>query len=86
MDPKRVIVNFQHIDAHKALQNIVEQCGIDAVMMSLSEIEIADENMLDALLGLPILPIKFGSSDFYRQGIRKISLTKITDKKGRIIE
>lgn len=46
MDPKRVVVNFQHISAYKALGNIVDQCGMGSVLKSLGEIdEAVDENM-----------------------------------------
>lgn len=37
MNPRHVIVNFQHITAQKALENIVKQCGLDAVLTALME-------------------------------------------------
>lgn len=48
MNPRRVIVNFQHITAQQALENIVKQCGLDAVIDALMEdgeplVEIGNE-------------------------------------------
>lgn len=37
MNPRHVIVNFRHITAQKALENIVKQCGLDAVLTALME-------------------------------------------------
>lgn len=77
MDPKRVIVNFSHISAFKALQNIVEQCGISSVLRVLSELSSEDDaNMPTSIMNIPTREIdppkkhyepqlKFGSFNRY---------------------
>jgi hypothetical protein len=60
MNPKRVIVNFRHISAYKALANIVDQCGMGSVLSALGEIDEAyDENMPlpSSLGGTPVIYI-----------------------------
>lgn len=82
MDPKRVIVNFQHISAFRALEHIVEQCEISAVLSSLGELTTSEDetpNALDSIIGIPthsvpptdlklpkVPPYKFGFGTFDR--------------------
>ncbi|GAF94791.1 unnamed protein product [marine sediment metagenome] len=51
MKTKNVIVNFQHISAYKALDNIIEQCGLAEVIKSVGEIATEEES---TLMGFPI--------------------------------
>lgn len=72
MDTKQVIVNFRHISAYKALENIIEQCGTAQVIVSIGGI-ISEGNIQDTLMGYPVYksediddsPVTFGSFNEY---------------------